>query len=53
VHRNGNLSPQDDGWIKRVENAAFETDGFHTLILDGQRGAYTVLQVLAVENSPN
>ncbi|KAG9198685.1 hypothetical protein G6514_009724 [Epicoccum nigrum] len=46
-----NLCTADDGWGGRVDNLAFDTEGFHTLILDGQRGSYTVLQVLAVENA--
>ena len=47
----GHLSSRDDEWGERVENAAFETDGFHTVILDDQRGTYTVLQALAVGNA--
>ena len=45
------LCTADDGWGGRVDNLAFDTEGFHTLILDGQRDSYTVLQVLAVENA--
>ena len=47
----GNLSSRDDEWDERVENAAFETDGLHTFLLDDQRGTYTVLQALAVGNA--
>jgi hypothetical protein len=37
------FSRQDDGWGERVESPAFETEDFHTLILDSQRGTFTVL----------
>ena len=47
----GNLASRDDEWGERVENAAFEIDSFHTVILDDQRGTYTVLQALAVGNA--
>ncbi|OSS47686.1 hypothetical protein B5807_07400 [Epicoccum nigrum] len=32
-----NLFEHDDKWGERVDNPAFETDGFHTLLLEGQR----------------
>ncbi|KAJ8117570.1 hypothetical protein OPT61_g1259 [Boeremia exigua] len=41
----------EDVWGERKENTAFEKQGFTTLIIEGQRGTYTVLEVLREENA--
>ncbi|KAF2997119.1 hypothetical protein E8E13_004392 [Curvularia kusanoi] len=40
-----------DVWGNRTTRASFLTHGFRTLIVDGERGTYTVLQVLTEENA--
>ena len=46
-----NLAGVDGEWENRVENVAFTNNGFHTMVLEGQRGVYTVLEVVTVENA--
>ena len=45
------LAEVDDEFGNRVENEAFTDCGFHTMVLEGQRGAYTVLEVITEENA--
>jgi hypothetical protein len=44
------ISVIDDAYRER-DNPAFIANGFHKIILDGQRGVYTVLEVIAVDNA--
>ncbi len=39
-----------DVWGEQTKIDKFKDEGFHTLVVDGQRGTYTVLEVLREEN---
>ena len=39
-----------DVWGESVKNEAFEREGFTTFVIEGQRGTYTVLEVLREQN---
>lgn len=40
-----------DVWGERVENAKFADEGFTKFVVEGQRGTYTVLEILREENA--